>query len=116
MNNLSIVVLDGNLVADPEIKSVKGDKSVANFSIAVNHEFASKEGNHHVSYFHIECWDKLAASCGQFLKKGSRITIRGELRQDRWKDESGKTQSRVKIVAQAVRFDSKQKKHEEEAA
>lgn len=115
MNNLDVVVLDGNLTADPETKKTKTGKVVTTFTIAMNHEWGAKDGNKHVSFISIETWERLAENCAEFLKKGSKVTVNGSLRQDRWQDDDGKTQSKIKVLAQVVRFDGK-KAGEKEAA
>lgn len=110
MNNLSLAVLDGNLTRDPEMKTIKTGKVVTTFTVAMNHEYGSKEGNKTVSYIAIETWDKLAENCAAYLKKGSRVTVSGSLREDRWKDDQGKPHNRHKVVAMTVRFDSSKEK------
>lgn len=117
MNNLAIVILDGNLVQDPESKTVAGGKTVTTFSVATNHEYRKREKDEKpfVSFFYIECWDRLAENCAQYLSKGNRVTVEGSLRQDRWTDDTGKNHSRVKIVARSVRFDSPPKQQQEAA-
>lgn len=107
MNNLAIVILDGNLTHDPEIKTTRSEKKVTTFTVALNHEWGSKDGNPAVSYIPVEAWDRLGENCGKYLTKGNRVTVTGYLRQERWKDDNGTGKSRVKIVAQQVRFDSK---------
>ncbi|MDH5657002.1 MAG: single-stranded DNA-binding protein [Spirochaetia bacterium] len=109
MNNLAHVTLDGNLTHDPESRKVKNHGTVTSFNVAVNHEWGNKEGNKSVSYIPVETWDKLAENCAQYLAKGSKVTITGYLRQDRWKDDEGQPHSRIKVLAQSVRFDSKKK-------
>jgi len=116
MNNLAQVTLDGNLTHDPESKQTKNNATVTTFNVAVNHEWGSKEGNKSVSYIPVETWDKLAVNCGEYLKKGSHVTVIGVLRQDRWKDGDGNPHSRIKVLANSVRFDSARKGAEEEAA
>jgi len=107
MQNLALVVMDGNLTADPESKKTKSEKTVTQFTVALNHEWGAKEGKNSVSFIPVECWDKLADNCGRFLKKGSRVTVQGQLRQDRWKDDNGQNHSRVKVIARDVRFDQR---------
>ncbi len=116
MNNLSLAVIDGNLTADPDTKVIKGDKTVTTFSVAINHEYGNKEDNKHVSYVNVEAWDKLGENCGMYLKKGSRVTVQGQIRQDRWKDDKGNTREKIKIIAQTVRFDTISKKEKEKEA
>jgi len=113
MNNLAQVTLDGNLTHDPETKKTKNNGTVTSFNVAVNHEWGNKDGNKSVSYIPVETWEKLAENCSLYLKKGSRITVIGSLRQDRWKDDEGHSHSRIKVVAQSVRFDSKKKEENE---
>lgn len=114
MNNLSLIILDGNLVADPEKKDL-GKQLLTTFRVASNHEYGNTSEKKFVSYFQIECWNKLAQNCFEFLKKGNKVTIQGELRQDRWEDSSGSKKSNVKIIAKSVRFDSPKSKVEKAA-
>lgn len=114
MKNLAIAILDGNLVRDPETKQTKNEKTVTRFSIALNHEWGAKDGNKAVSFVDVECWDRLAETCGEYLKKGRYVTVTGNLRQDRWQGKDGKTQSKLKIVAQNVRFGSGERREDEE--
>ena len=104
MKNLALVVLDGNLVRDPETKKTKTEKTVTTFHVALNHEWGSKDGSKTVSYIPIETWEKTAETCAAYLKKGRHVLIEGSLRQDRWQDEKGDPHSRIKVVAQTVRF------------
>lgn len=112
MKNLSYVILDGNLTADPEEKSIAGGKSLANFTVAVNHTSNNQEGKdkEDVSYFEVEAWEKLGENCVEYLKKGSKVTVMGNLKQNRWKNPEGESRSKVKVTASTVRFDSMQKK------
>ena len=112
MRNIAQIILDGNLTADPETRKTPTDKTVVNFRVAANHEWGEKEEQKSVSYVPIECWDKLAENCGQYLRKGSKVTIQGELREDRWTDTEGKKRNQLKVIAQSVRFDGRPKNAE----
>lgn len=116
MKNLAIAILDGNLVRDPETKQTKNEKTVTRFAVALNHEWGAKDGDKAVSFVDVECWDRLAETCAQYLKKGRYVTVTGQLRQDRWKDNDGKSHSRLKIVAQNVRFGFGERRDDEKAA
>lgn len=106
MNNLALVVLDGNLTHDPETKQTHTGKTVTTFTVALNHGYGGDDNNRSVSYIPIETWDKLAENCADFLKKGSFVTISGDIRQDRWRDAEDKSHSKIKVVARNVRFDN----------
>lgn len=116
MNNLAFVILDGNLTQDPELKELDNERKVVKFRVATNHEYRSKDDNRDfVSYFDVEAWDKQADPIARYLKKGSRVTVEGNLRQDRWKDENGNNRSKVKITARNVRFDWIKKEDSEQS-
>lgn len=102
MNNINYIILDGNLTRDPELRQTS-NSMVCNFAIAVNYTY--KDQNQ-VSFFNIETWGRLAETCSEYLRKGSKITVQGELRQKSWKDQEGKNQSQIYILANTVRFDS----------
>jgi len=116
MKNISHIVVDGFLTTDPETKHLAEGKVVTKFSLAINHGFKSKEGDDEVSYIDIETWDKLAENCGEYLKKGKKVTAVGSLRQDRWKNQEGESRSKTKIVATSIRFDNMPGKKELKAA
>ncbi|EQA35414.1 single-strand binding family protein [Leptospira inadai serovar Lyme str. 10] len=117
MKNLSITVVDGFLTADPELKKVASGKSVVHFTLAVNHNFRKIEGEEpEVSYLDVEAWERTAENCSEYLKKGKKVTVVGHLKQDRWKNQEGQARSRLKIIADEVRFDSFGDRKERDAA
>lgn len=117
IKNLSYIILDGNLTQDPELKRTNNGKNVTNFTVAVNHSnhFGEEKDADDVSFFEVEAWEKLGDNCSEYLKKGSKVTVMGNLKQNRWKTNDGENRSKVKVVASTVRFDS-QKKKEAKAA
>lgn len=117
MKNISVTVLDGYLTNDPELRKTQTGKSVVNFTLAVNHYFKKQDGDDgEVSYVDIEAWEKTAENCSEYLKKGKKVTVVGQLRQDRWKNQEGQPRSKVKVVADEVRFDNFGERKEKEAA
>jgi single-strand DNA-binding protein len=110
MKNIDIVLFDGNLTQDPEARIVGNNKRLTTFTVAINHP-SSSEDRDGVSYIPVETWGKLAENCAKYLVKGSRVTVEGALRQERWQDDQGKNHSRIKILARNVRFDTA-RKHE----
>lgn len=114
MKNLALAVLDGYLTKNPETKQTKTDKTVTTFTIAVNNDWGDSDDKKTVSYIPIETWSRLAENCQAYLKKGRHVIVDGRLHQDRWEDERGKLQSKIKIVAQNVRFGPKPQSEGEE--
>ena len=102
--SLNSVNIMGNLTRDPELKILSSGRNVCSLSIANNRVYTkNNERVTEVSYFDIEVWGPAAENCAKYLKKGSGIIVEGRLKQDRW-EKDGKTQSRVRIVANSVHF------------
>ncbi|TGM97980.1 single-stranded DNA-binding protein [Leptospira yasudae] len=117
MKNLAHIILDGNLTADPELKTLNSGKNVATFTLAVNHDYKSTpEEPGEVSYVEIELWERQAVNANEYLKKGKKATVIGELRQDRWKTQDGSNRSKLKVIGHTVRFDGLPGRKEREAA
>jgi len=105
MNTMNSVILEGNLVRDPEQKETPKGTPVCNFSVASNRFIKRETGNENeVSYFDVEVWSKLAVTCGKYLEKGKGVRVVGRLKQDRWQDGEGNNKARIKIVGQHVDF------------
>jgi single-strand DNA-binding protein len=49
-------------------------------------------------------FDKLAATCGEYLTKGRKVAVVGKLRLNEWTTKDGERRSRLQAVADAVQF------------
>ena len=102
--SLNSVNIMGNLTRDPELKYTPSGKTVCSLSLANNRVYTKNgEKTTEVSYFDVEVWGAAAENCNKYLTKGSGIIVEGRLRQDRW-EKDGKTQSRVRIIANNIHF------------
>lgn len=105
MNNLNSILLEGNLVRDPDLKATPSGTPVCTFSVASNRWYKQNDQlEKEVSFFDVEAWSRLAQACAENLKKGRGVRVVGRLKQDRWTDPEGKSRSKVKIVAEHVEF------------
>lgn len=110
---INTVVLAGNLVANPELRTTPGGTSVTDLRLAVNEHWTDSEGNKQekAHFFDVTVWGKQAESVCRFLGKGDLIAVEGSLRQDTWTDkESGKNRSRVVVTAERIQFGPKRSK------
>jgi len=106
MNSLNSILVEGNLVKDPNTKTLPSGSQVCDFTLATNRFYKNGEEGFEkeVSYFDIEAWSRLGTACSQNLKKGRGVRVVGRLKQDRWVDPEGKQRAKVKIVAEHVEF------------
>ncbi len=92
MTNMNVVVLQGNLVADPEI--VGKDSNVARFTLAVNNGFGE---NQEASFVDCVAFGKQVEAIGEFLKKGKQVVIKGSIHQNRWETKEGEKRSKLEV-------------------
>jgi single-strand DNA-binding protein len=115
MNNLNSVLIEGNLVRDPELKTTAKGTSLCTFSLASNRYFKQESGfDKEVGYFDVQAWAKLAESCYNLGHKGRGVRVVGRLKQDRWNDADGKARSKITIVAEHAEFRAESKREEAE--
>ena len=111
LNNLNSVLLEGNLVRDPELKYTPKGAAVCSFALASNRYYKQdEETQKEVSFFDVTTWSRLAEVCGEYLKKGRGVRVVGRLKQDRWTSPEGQGRSKITIVAEHVEFKPQFKK------
>jgi single-strand DNA-binding protein len=105
MNNFNVVVIEGRLVNDPDLRYIQNGTALCSFSVANNYSFyRDNELQKEVNFIEVTAWSKLAEQCGEFLKKGRRVLINGRLKQNRWQDDKGATHSKLGLICSHVRF------------
>jgi single-strand DNA-binding protein len=105
MNNLNSILIEGNLVRDPLLRSTPKGTPICTLSLASNRYYKQESGfEKEVSFFNVETWSRLADACYAKGRKGRGIRVVGRLKQDRWTGPDGKPHSKVTIVAEHVEF------------
>ncbi len=106
--SLNQVCLIGNLGADPEIRRTQGGNAVANFNVATTKTWRDRntgEKREKTDWHKVVVWNEgLAKVCEQYLRKGSKVFVLGELQTRKWRDSDGKDQYVTEVVLQ---FDAK---------
>jgi len=98
------VILVGNLGADPEVKRTQSGQPVANLRIATTETWRDKNSGerkektewHRVTIFN----EGLCKVAEQYLRKGSKVYIEGQLQTRKWQDQSGADRYSTEIVLQ----------------
>ena len=102
MNN---VILVGNLGSDAELKYTQNQTPVANFSLATTKKWGDKDNKKEKTIWHtVNVWGKYAENIYQYLKKGQKVAISGEIDENKWEDKDGNKRSRIIIIAQEIEF------------
>lgn len=101
-NKINVVVLEGNLTRDPELRHTPSGTPVCSLRIAHNDQVkdASGEWVDKPGFYNVTVWGNRGEAVARFFNKGKAILIRGRLTWREWEatDGTGKRQS-VEIVA-----------------
>ena len=98
------VILVGNLGRDPEIRSTQDGREVANFTLATSESWKDRNTGerkektewHRIVIFN----DGLVNIVKNYLKKGSKVYIEGQLQTRKWTDQSGQEKFTTEVVLQ----------------
>jgi len=101
------ITLIGNLGRDPEMRYTPSGTPVTSFNVAVNRSWTGQDGQRQdkTTWFRISAWQRLAETCNQFLTKGQRVLVVGEVEEpSTWTDREGNTRASLEVRARTVRF------------
>lgn len=97
---LNKVMIVGNLGRDPELRYTPSGKAVVNFTVAVGRITGSGENRtEETEWFRVSAWERLAETCNEYLRKGSKVYIEGRLQSRKYTDKDGVERTSVEIVA-----------------
>ena len=98
------VILIGNLGADPEIKRTQDGRPIANLRIATRETWRDKntgERKEKTEWHRVVIFNEgLCKVAEQYLKKGAKVYIEGELQTRKWTDQSGVEKYSTEVVLQ----------------
>ncbi|MBW4037659.1 MAG: single-stranded DNA-binding protein [Acidobacteria bacterium] len=101
------VFLLGNVGKDPEIRTSAGGMTVATFSLATADRAKDPSGAwvDKPEWHNLVCFDKLADTARNYIKKGSSIFVEGKITNRSWDDkESGQKRYRTEIIVNDFTF------------
>jgi single-strand DNA-binding protein len=90
----------GNLVRDPEMRYTAEGTAYTKFTIAIN---SSRKGGDTL-FLACTAWEKTAENVAEYLRKGDKCAVMGEIREDKWEDRDGTKRSKVYCNARNVEF------------
>ena len=106
---LNHIVIMGRLVRDPELRRTGTGVAVASFRVAVDRDFAPKDGGERKADF-IDCvaWRQTGEFISKYFTKGRMIIVDGRLEMRDWTDKDGNKRTSAEIVVANAYFgDSK---------
>ena len=96
------VILVGNLGKDPEVRRTQDGSAIVHFSLATSESWRDKASGerkektewHKVVIFN----ENLGKIAEQYLKKGAKVYVEGQLRTNKWQDQSGQDRYTTEVV------------------
>jgi len=105
-SGINKVILVGNLGQDPEVKYTAGGAAVTTLSLATSESWKDKDtgqDQEKTEWHRVVLWRRLAEIAGEYLKKGSKVYIEGQLQTRKW-EQDGQTRYTTEVVGRDMQF------------
>ena len=111
---LNHITIMGRLTRDPELRSTTGGTPVASFSLAVDRDFASRDGGERqTDFIDVVAWRQTGEFVSKYFQKGSMAVVSGRLQIRDWQDKDGNKRRSAEVVAENVYFGESRKREGE---
>jgi single-strand DNA-binding protein len=94
----------GRLTNDPELKYLNSGTPVCSFTLAVDRARKDAQGNKQTDFVRVIAWQKLGELCAQYLAKGRKALVTGELQSRTYENREGHKVQVWEINANGVEF------------
>ena len=102
--SINKVILVGNLGADPEVRQTKDGRPIVQLSIATSENWKDKntgERREKTEWHRVVIFSEgLARVAEQYLRKGSKVYLEGQLQTRKWQDQNGQDRYTTEVVLQ----------------
>ncbi|MEQ7874259.1 single-stranded DNA-binding protein [Sphingomonas sp. ASV193] len=110
----NIVLLVGNLGADPELRTAKGETDIASFSLGTSRVKRDSDGKTYkdasgftakdTEWHRVTCFNGLGRIVAQHATKGMLVSVKGRIHNSKWTDKDGVDRYSYEIIADDVQF------------
>ena len=110
---LNHITIMGRLVRDPELRRTGSGIAVASFRVAVDRDYAPKDGGERKADF-IDCvaWRQTGEFISKYFTKGRMIVVDGRLEMRDWTDKEGNKRTSAEIVVENAYFGDSRRDNE----
>ena len=119
----NIVLLVGNLGADPDVRLTSGGNDVASFSLGTSRPRRNAEGRtfkdesgftaKETEWHRVTCFNGLGRIIAQHATKGMLVSVRGRIHNSKWTDREGLDRYSYEVIADDVQFFGRPKEQAE---
>ena len=101
---LNKIILMGRLTRDPELRRTQSGTAVTSFSLAVDRDFKSQNGEKETDFIDIVAWRATAEFVSKYFTKGRMAVVEGRLQIRDWTDKDGNKRRNAEVIADNVYF------------
>lgn len=101
--------LIGRLTKKPELRYTESNNAICGFSIAIDRQYTSKDGQKETDFINIKVFGKQAENVSKYCDKGSLVAIDGRIQTGSY-EKDGKKVYIFEVVADRVQFLSSKEK------
>lgn len=101
---LNHIVLMGRLTRDPELRRTQSGIAVASFTLAVDQDYKSQNGERGVDFINIVAWRGTAEFAEKYFEKGQMAVVSGRLSTRNYEDKNGNKRTAYEVVASNIYF------------
>lgn len=99
------VILMGRLAKDVDARNTTSGKTVARFTLAVDRrQRKNTNGQQTADFLNIVAWESLADFCSNYLRKGTKILLEGQLQSRSYEAQDGSKRYVTEVVARDIEF------------
>ena len=101
---LNKIFIMGRLTRDPELRRLENGTAVTRFSLAVDRDFKSQNGERSTDFIDVVAWRSTAEFVAKYFTKGRMAVVEGRLQMRDWTDKDGNKRTSAEVVADTVYF------------
>ena len=98
------VVLVGRMTRDPELRRTPQGDAVTSFTLAVNRNYTSRDGQQQADFINCVVWQKSAENVEKYCSKGSLVGVEGRIQTRSYDNSQGQKVYVVEVICDSVQF------------
>ncbi len=101
---LNHITIMGRLTRDPELRYTQSNTPVASFTLAVDRDYSSRDGERQTDFIDCVAWRQTGEFVNKYFAKGSMAVVSGRLQIRDWVDRDNNKRRSAEVVAEYVYF------------
>jgi single-strand DNA-binding protein len=104
---MQITIITGNVGREPELRYTPAGRAVCDFSVAVNKAWTDRQTNERhekTTWFKVTAWAKQAEVVNQYVHKGMKVTVSGEIDCSAYLNNDGQPRATLELTANRIEW------------